>query len=163
MGALTEREIFSMMTDRFRLAAQLCDDLAKSPVSGVAYRQLMQCCKELEGTCRQAGAWRQDCRWYDFGMMVEAAHKQAGNWLRGAKDPETGRPVRLSEAHRFSLFTKLANVLRAAEARAIECRDKKTGRVGMILPGAYDKPKLVKHPVEFRNPSLILPPGYVAA
>lgn len=141
MADLTEQQIFSCMTENFRLAAEACDRLAVTPISGTSYKALRESLAMLEGTCRQAAVWRQDCRWYDIGLLMAEAHKRAGNWLRGAVDPVTGYRIKLAEVHRYRNFNLLADNLRKAEKRAIECRDRKTGRVGMILPEAYTRSK----------------------
>lgn len=120
MGALTEVEIFACLTENFRQAAENCEKLAAVPARGPVYNAFRHQLLLIEGACQQAAVWRQDCRWYDIGMMMGEAHKRAGNWLRR----HYPRP----------LFIKLAENLRAAHMLAEDCRTRATGRVGMILP-----------------------------
>lgn len=157
MGALTEREIFSCMAENFRLAAQSCEALAILPVTGPTYLALRTQLRLLEGTCRQAAVWRQDSRWYEIGLQMAEAHKRAGTWLRGYKDPETGAPVKLADAHRNRCFTMLADNLRKGEKAAVDLRDKRTNRVGTILPESYTKPVRSKNPVMVTRGGIILP------
>jgi hypothetical protein len=145
------------MAENFRLAAQHCDALAALPVTGPTYAKLREELGLIEGCCRQAAVWRQDSRWYDIGLQMAEAHKRAGTWLRGYKDPATGLPVKLADAHRKRCFTLLAGNLRKGEKRAVDLRDKATGRVGMILPDAYTLPKRTKAPAMLARNGLILP------
>lgn len=137
MGALTEIEIFDCLSENFRIAAQCCDDLAVSPVTGPTYHKLRQALGLIEGACRQAAAWRDDSRWYPLGLQMAEAHKRAGDWLRGAKDEKTGMPIKLAASHRHRCFTLLGANLRAGERLAKDLKTKATGIVGPILPEAY--------------------------
>ena len=159
MGNLTEIEIFSCLSENFRLAAEDCDKLAKLPRKGRSYSSLRDKLELLEGACRQAAVWRQDTRWLSIGMFMGECHKRAGEWLRGVKVPG-GPRVKLAPGHIHPLFMKLAENLRAAEARAEEFRTKATGRVGMILPDAAPAPHRDTVPVGWTRPSgLIIPDG----
>lgn len=158
MGNLTEREIFDCLSTNFRLAAEACEKLAVSPRTGPTYAILREKLELIEGACRQAAVWRQDTRWLAIGMAMAEAHKRAGGWLRGVK--VGGVTVKLADGHRHPLFLKLAENLRAGERKSIELRDKKTGRVGMILPtpGRAERRDVV--PVGWRRPSgIIIPAG----
>lgn len=154
MSALTEAEIFECLSANFKLAAEHCDDLAKLPRKGPTYRKLCDELLLIEGACRQAGYWRQDARWFHFGLMMEEAHKRAGGWLRGIKGPN-GVPVKLAPGHIHPLFAKLAENLRAGHAKAEEFRTKATGRVGMILPIPQTPPTRTQD----RQVQVLLPPG----
>lgn len=160
MGALTEREIFDCLSTNFRLAAEDCEKLAVSPVRGAIYYSLREKLELLEGACRQASVWRQDTRWLQIGLMMAEAHKRAGDWLRGVKMPGHMGRVRLADGHIHPLFKRLAENLRAGEAKSTELRDKKTGRVGMILPAMASAPRRDTVPVGWRRPSgIIIPAG----
>lgn len=162
MGALTEREIFDCLSTNFRLAAEAAERLATIKRTGPTYDSLREKLELIEGACRQAAVWRQDARWLQIGIMMAEAHKRAGDWLRGIK--VAGSPVRikLADGHRHPLFLKLAENLRAGEQRAIELRDKKTGRVGMILPKAGRAPRRDTVPVGWRRTGGILVPAGAA-
>ncbi len=151
MGALTEREIFDCLFTNFGEAAKLCDDLAVLPAKGPSYDKLRKTLALIEGAARQAAYWRQDARWLTIAAFVAEAHKRAGNWLRGAKRPD-GVKVMLRPGELHPLFKKLAENLRAGQRRAEEFRDKKTGRMGTILPRPLPGPHRDHRPV-----SVVLP------
>jgi hypothetical protein len=115
----------------------------------------------LEGACRQAAAWREDARWLQIGLYMAEAHKRAGGWLRGYKDA-TGTKIKLAEGHLHPLFVKLAENLRAAEAKAEQVRNAKTGRLGIILPRQMPAPHRETRPVHISRSGLILPPSVTA-
>lgn len=157
MGRLTEREIFSKMAEGFALCAGYADKIAILPQTGPIYDKLRRELKLVEGTCRQAAYWRQDTRWLRIGMMMEEAHKRAGSWLRGIKKEVNGELVIVHYPR--ELFTKLADQLRGCEKIAIELRDKRPPKLGLILP---ETPSLGKLPHRDTRPvstsGLILPP-----
>jgi hypothetical protein len=157
MGALTEVEIFSCLSENFALAAQYCDDLARLPRKGPTYHKLRECLKLIEGAARQAGYWRQDARWLQIGLYAEEVHKRAGGWLRGYK--VNGIHITIREGQLHPLFVKLAENLRAGYAKAEEFRTKATGRIGTILPKVQPGPHRDTVPVGWRrgNAGLILP------
>jgi hypothetical protein len=135
MGALTETEIFNCMSENLRTAIDDCDLLATTPLKGPVYNRFRKALKLVEGSCRQASAWRSDTRWLPIGLMMEEAHKRAGEWLRGVKQPNGGRrPIPHGEKH--PLFLKLAENLRALLKTVNDLRTKQTSRAGMILPEA---------------------------
>jgi len=159
MGNLTEPEIFSCLSENFRLAAEDCDKLAKLPRKGPTYARLRDKLELLEGACRQAAMWRGDARWLQIGLMMAECHRRAGEWLRGIKVPN-GPRVKLAPGHIHPLFTKLAENLRAAQVRAEEFRTKATGTVGPILPAVQAAPHRDTKPVGWTRPSgLIIPDG----
>ena len=147
MGALTEVEIFSCMSENLRLAAQHADELAVKPAKGRAYRDLRSELKSVEGCCRQASVWRQDTRWLDLGMWFDEARLRALDWLRGV-EVEVTRPdgtkmkhrVPMAMGQRHPLFLKLAERLRFYRGLAEQVRTMRTGRVGMILPDCLSRP-----------------------
>ena len=161
MGALTEREIFDCLSTNFRLAAEDCEKLARSPRKGAAYSSLRDRLELLEGACRQASVWRQDTRWLSIGMCMAEAHKRAHGWLMGIKI-EGGPRIKIAPGHMHPLFLKLAGNLRLGQKKAEELRDKRTNRVGMILPELQRAPLRTGAPVGWRRPSgLIVPAGAV--
>jgi len=133
MGALTEQEIFNCLSENLRMAIDACDLLATTPLKGPVYDRFRKALKLVEGSCRQASAWREDTRWLPIGLMMEEAHKRAGEWLRGVKTPDgKRRPIPFGEKH--PLFVRLAENLRALLKTVDDLRTKQTGRMGMILP-----------------------------
>lgn len=169
MGALTEKEIFDRMATSFRSAAECCEDLARLPAKGPTYARLRQELKFIEGTCRQASAWREDTRWLPIGLLMAQAHKFAGDWLRGLMTVD-GRKIKLAPAHIYVCFTKLAENLRAYQKITETTRDARTGRVGMILPTPLAGPHRDTRPSRVLLPpsmrvspgGLILPSGAAA-
>lgn len=159
MGELTEREIFSCLSENFVLAAQHCEDLARLPRKGPSYHSLRGELRLIEGAARQAAYWRQDTRWLQIGLYVEEAHKRAGGWLRGYKLP-SGERITIREGQLHPLFVKLAENLRAGHRKAEEFRTKATGRIGTILPKVQAGPHRDTVPVGYRKTlSGILLPG----
>ena len=140
MGALQEQEIFDCLKTNLRLAAQSCDTLAVSPRKGPAYAKLRNELRLVEGACRQAAFWRGgDARWLKIGLFMAEAHKRAGGWLRGEKQPD-GTRAKMAAAEMHPLFVKLAQNLRAAYVKAEEFRTKKTNKIGPILPVVLPPP-----------------------
>lgn len=162
MAHLTEAEIFDCLETNFRLAAEHCEDLAKLPRKGPTYKKLIEELKLIEGACRQASVWREDTRWLRLGLMMEEAHKRAGDWLRGVAQAGGGRRA-IPEGVKHPLFMKLAANLRAALALAEETRTKKTGHLGSILPeimrGAHRDTVPVGWSPAMPGSQLIIPAG----
>lgn len=157
MGTLTESEIFDCLSTNFRLAAEDCEKLAKSPRKGQTYAALRDKLELLEGACRQASLWRQDTRWLAIGMAMAEAHKRAHGWLMGVKI-NGGPRIKVANGHMHPLFLKLAENLRLAQRKAEEIRTHKTNRVGMILPPTAAAPRRDTMPIGWRRPSgLIIP------
>lgn len=139
MAKLTEAEIFDCLETNFRLAAEHCEDLAKLPRKGPTYKKLIEELKLCEGACRQAAVWREDSRWFPIGLLMEEAHKRAGNWLRGVPQPGGGsRP--LAEGVLHPCFMKLADNLRLALKLAMQTKTQATHHRGMILPAQLPGP-----------------------
>lgn len=160
---LTEADIFECLSANFKLAAEHCEDLARLPAKGPTYKMLRQELKLIEGACRQAGHYRGDARWLKIGLMMEEAHKRAGDWLRGVKQPNgTRRMLRPGEMH--PLFVKLAENLRAGHAAADKIRMSRTGRRGQILPIMQNAPHRDTRPSGWRKTrsGLLLPSEMVA-
>lgn len=134
MGKLSETEVIDCLKSNLRLAAQSCDQLAVSPRKGPIYFDLRQQLKLVAGSCRQIAYMRGgDARWLAIGMYMGKAHEFAGNWLRGSKQASGPRiPLAPQQIHAF--FTKLAENLRAAYAKAERLRTMATNRIGPILP-----------------------------
>ena len=157
MARLTEQEIFSKMAEEFRLGAEDCEVLAKAPYRGAAYNSLRHRLLLIEGCIRQAGHWREDSRWFGYGLMLAEVHKRAGGWLRGYK--VNGAHVSIAPGQLHPLFIKLAENLRAGHAKAEEFRTKATGRVGTLLPKVQAAPHRDTTPVGWRksNSGILLP------
>ena len=149
MGALTEVEIFDCLKTNLRLAAQSCDKLAVSPRKGPTYVKLREELRLVEGACRQAAFWRGgDARWLQVGILMAEAHKRAGDWLRGIKQPD-GTRVKLANGILHPAFEMLAESLRALIRLADNTKNKATGRLGMILPAPLRGPHRDTRPVSF--------------
>ena len=146
MGALTEPEIFDCMTSNLRSAIQACEDLARFPRKGHNYDKLRKCLRLIEGTCKQAAAWREDSRWLPLGMMMGQCHQKAGDWLRGIKMPD-GTRVKTADGHLHPLFVGLAENLRKGYAVAESFRTGKVNKLGMILPKPLPGPHRDTRPV----------------
>jgi hypothetical protein len=150
MGALTEPEIFDCLRTNFRLAANLCVELATKPRKGPNYNKLREALRLIEGAARQAGYWRSDARWLQIGLDAAEAHNRAGEWLRGVKQPDGSRRA-IPPGEKHPLFMRLAEVLRAGLERAEQYRTNKTGRIGTILPKPLPGPHRDTRPVSFNG------------
>lgn len=160
MGDLTEAEIFDCLADNFALAAQHCEDLARLPAKGPTYNKLRAELKLIEGAARQAAFWREDTRFLRIGAACAKAHKTAGEWLRGIRQPDgSRRPLAAREMH--PSFMVLAAFLRECHARADGVRTRATGRIGMILPDALPVPHRDTRPVGWNQTAagLLVPSG----
>ena len=155
MGALTEIEIFDCMTSNLKLAIEACDALARIPLKGATYDKLRKTLRLIEGTCKQAAAWREDTRWLPLGMQMGRVHQMAGDWLRGIKMPD-GTRVKITDGELHPCFVKLAENLRGLLKIAENYRTKATGRRGMILPAVGQGPHRDTRPVGWSPP----PPGW---
>lgn len=158
MGALTETEIFDRLTSSFKLAAELCEDLAKTPVGGQTYDRFRKELRLIEGCCKQAAAWREDSRWLPIGVMMSQCHQKAGDWLRGLK-LDDGTRVKIANGQLHPMFLKLAENLRGFAALAERTRTSATGRTGIILPDMLPGPHRDTVPVGYRAPPKVTPGG----
>jgi hypothetical protein len=132
MGALTEIEIFSKMTECLRLAAGYCDQLAIDPFKGFVYEKLREELALIEGCCKQASAWREDTRWLYIGLTMAKIHQQAGDWLRGPKI--NGVRLKLNEREKNMNFVALGEYMRQLYKIADELKNKAPPKLGMIVP-----------------------------
>ena len=147
MGALTEREIFDQMTSQLKSAVDACVHIAKHDRRGWHYDRLRKALALVAGCCRQAAYWRGDARWLNTAMVCAQAHQRTGDWLRGFKDPISGRRIMYSKKDITDLFTAMAANLAALHNAAVDLRDKKTGKAGMILPIVKEGPHRETRPV----------------
>lgn len=154
MGALTEAEIFDQLTQSLRISADLCDVMARNPVRGASYMRLVRELKLIEGCCRQAAVWREDCRWLNFAPLINEAHKRAGEWLRGYKMPN-GQRIKIADGTLHPCFVKLAENLRELLKVVLATKTNRTGHVGMILPDTSKGPTRTQG----RPMQVLLPPG----
>jgi hypothetical protein len=127
---LRESEIFDLLLNSFGEAASLCDKMAKSPLRGKHYRRLIEVTKLIEGTCRQAGHWRENHEWFLLGRDAHHLQIMYGNWIR--------EQYRAAEAK--VLFGKAADSMRRLKKLAEIKKNQKHGRLGMILPQAGEGP-----------------------
>jgi len=140
-AALSEREIFDCLKTNLSLAVDRCRRLGNGE-RGHLYVEFTQAMKLVEGACRQGGHWREDARWFPFGLKIAEAQKKCGNWLR-EKSPGWK-------------FKALAEILAYGLQEAEVLQHNRTGRVGMILP----KPQRTETRTEGRPVQVILPPGF---
>jgi hypothetical protein len=152
MGALTEREIFDQLTTQLRTAVDCCVALSTSRRKGPLYDQLRKSLSLAEGCCRQASAWREDTRWLIHGQHIARCWKMAGDWLRGYK--VNGERIMLAPSEIHKMFLMLADKLCDLHNAAIDIRDKRTHRLGMILPKPVPGPHRATRPT-----AVLLPPG----
>lgn len=158
MGALTEIEIFDQLNTSFRLAIELCGDLARLPLKGPTYHCFRTQLRLIEGCCKQANTWREDTRWLIFIRLMGDTHQRAGDWLRGIKQ-EDGSRVKIAEGQLHPAFVMLADNLCGLHNLAEKIRTERTNRVGMILPPVMPTPPRDTRPAGWNStPSgLVIP------
>ncbi|MGA9315580.1 MAG: hypothetical protein WBV77_13250 [Solirubrobacteraceae bacterium] len=163
----TEGEIFSLLSDSLRLAADRCRKLAWHPRRGHQYNEFRQALEKVENACRMAYYWRNyDARWLYLAMQMPEIHRRAGNWIRGKaiRGPD-GVPVYdggskgiRQVAH--PMFAKLAEMLEKAHRDADRLKTMATFRVGMILPKPLPGPHRDTKPIQVITPGgVIIPSG----
>jgi hypothetical protein len=183
MSDLTEAEIFDCMAENLRLALESCRALAKSPKKGQHYWEFRERMRLVEGSCRQASAWRENTGWLDLGNKIHEALRRAGEWLRGveieitipSKDGFPERVVKMrkppEDGKLHPCFMILGDLLEAMLVNAMRMKDAAHGRVGMILPEMPNLGRRVGAPVHFTTPKgmhrsatsgLVVPDGAVA-
>lgn len=154
MSDLTELEITDRMIECLRGAAEDCELLAKLPAQGPTFARMRERLALVEGCCRQMTFWREDSRWLQWGIAMEAVHQRSREWIVKHVPREA--------------YLKLAEILRNMMQITEDLRTRATGRTGMILPDPAPAPHRESKPVqvlgmgaEKRTPSgLILPPAY---
>jgi hypothetical protein len=155
MGALTEVEIFSRMSESLKAAISHCRTLAERRSHEPTYNLLRHELLAIEGCCRQASVWREDTRWLPVGLMMAEVHKKAGEWLRGYKIP--GQLGRVYPSRK--VFNLLAANLEAILKQSEILKNGATGRVGMILPEMQKAPdRTAGRPMQVVLPSGLIVP-----
>lgn len=168
MSGTTETEIFGILSDSLKSAAEDCEKLAWDPRRGWIYDRFRKSLKAIEGACRQAYYWRDyDARWLQLGRLAPFVHERSGRWLRGnaillpdGAVTYTGGSI-AGRKRAQPEFAWLANKLREMHAIAERIRTAATGRIGPILPGALPEPHRDTRPVQVLTPGgILLPPGF---
>ena len=159
--ALSEVEYLDRLKDNLRKAAEQCRQLAHHTLRGFVYDDMRKRLKQIEDDCTSVAYCRDgDARWLNVGLMMEEAHKRAGDWLRKSH----------TEAQRkraAPLFLKLADNLDQLYRTIIDLETKATGQLGPILPAVLPAPHRpgknvqVALPANMRrtNSGLIVPAG----
>jgi hypothetical protein len=147
-------EVFDLLSQTLKAAAEKCGQLAWHPRRGFIYMSFIKDLREAEGCCRQISLRREDARWLPLGMQLAHIHKLSGKWLRSSPTKETR-----AAAHR--LFKKTGETLRAIAYAAERLKFARTDHLGMILPAPITKglPQRETSPVVVKLPNgLIVPP-----
>lgn len=124
--ALTENEVLTKHQQSLGEADRACQELGRNAdleyfaPRGVHYRALTTAIKELEGTCRQMAAMRDDARWLrlgiTYGKMLNLVQHKYGN-------------------HQWNFFNELRKFFVEQGVRNLaELKENRTARVGPILP-----------------------------
>ncbi len=125
MSGLTEQEIIDKHIQSLKEGEDACKrlfinvDPEKAAPRGVLYGRLRRSLQELEGTCRQMAAWRDDVRWTKLGFVYARA-------MRVAQAEMT--------AHNWAAFGELSKLFQIGLVRMDELKNRKTGKIGPILP-----------------------------
>ena len=121
---LSESEIYSVLSDNFRIAREQCEAIGRGP-NGPAYVRLGRAIDKIEGCCRQMGHWRGDARWFRLGMIYKEGREAAKTLYLG---------------QRWGEFSRFSQVWEAGLARVTRLAESATGRPGtLILPAAYEQ------------------------
>lgn len=129
MSGLTEREILSRHTQSLGEARDACQWLARNAdPEKIAprnrhYRNLQKALKELEGTCRQMSAYRDDTRWLPLGIFYAKVMRTVTTKYRGMD---------------WLAFGQIAQVFVLGIKKVETLAEAKTGRLGPILPKRTD-------------------------
>lgn len=149
MAATTEVEIFGLLADNLKQAAEDCRQLAWHPRRGPLYRRFLKATKEIAGCCRQAYYWRDyDSRWLYISQDIEAIKEMTGRWMRDSAT-KAAREV----AH--PMFVSLADLLEKLGRDAEVTRTAATGHIGPILPKPLPLDRDTR-PVQVKTPSGII-------
>jgi hypothetical protein len=129
MSALTEQEVLTKHAQSLKEGGDACLALARNAdpeylaPRGHLYAKLKKALTELEGTCRQMSAYRDDARWLKLGFLYARAMRTAQakfvsqNWLA---------------------FRQLSELFTQGLSHMDDLANRKTGATGMILPKRYD-------------------------
>ena len=137
----TEREIFGRMAHNLAQAVEDCEKLATTPLRGQRYDRLRTELKEVEDCANLAAQWREDARWLILGLEMAHVHSICGHWLRTYISPDERKIAQ-------PLFVKLAEKLRWYQRGAERLKNRKTERVGLILPKPLPGPHRDTRPVQ---------------
>lgn len=145
----TEQEIFGLMADNLKEAAEQCAKLAWDAKRGFLYNRLRTALKQCEGCARQAYYWRNyDARWLMMEKQIAWLRNRCGDWLRDSPSVQKRK-----EAH--PEFQKLSELLRKMHYDAEHIRTAATGKSGPILPVELEGPHRDARPVQ-----VMTPPGW---
>ena len=150
----TEVEIFDILSQSFREAAERCVQLAWNPRRGFIYLAFLKNLKAIEGACMQAAQHREDGRWFPVGMMMANVHEYAGTMIRASRTRDERNKA-------VSFFRELGEHLRGFHYEAEKMRDAKVGpsaperyeRFGTaLLPSPEEGPHRPVRPVQVLRP-----------
>lgn len=122
---LSEQEVLSKHSQCLGEGHKACQRLGRNAdpthlaPRGHDYGELRRALKELEGTCRQMAALREDTRWTKLGIFYAKV-------MRAIQPKFVGQ--------RWVWFGKLAELFEQGQRRVAELKDAKTGKLGPILP-----------------------------
>lgn len=129
MSQLTQQDVLSKHEQSLKEGRDACVALARNAdpeylaPRGHLYTKLRTALTELEGTCRQMAAYRDDARWTKLGFVyarclrVAQAKFVSQNWLA---------------------FKQMAQLFSDGLSHMDDLANKKTGKIGAILPTRYD-------------------------
>ncbi len=160
---MSEAELLDRMKCSIRSAAERCRKLAVHPLRGFVYDAMRKELKQIEQDCTSVAYYRNgDARWLNVGLMMEEAHKRAGDWLRKGQSKE-------ARERTHPLFQKLADNLDHLHKTIVYLETKATGVMGPILPAVLPAPHRPGKNVQVAlpphmkqtNSGLIVPAGII--
>jgi hypothetical protein len=136
MSGLTQREILTKHEQCLREAKEACVQLAKNAdpeylfPRGHLYGNLKRALTQLEGTCRQMAAFRDDTRWLQLGFVYARAIRQV--------------QVKFND-QKWLYFRELIALFENGLKRMDDLANRKTGKSGIIMPATYNWLMLPDH------------------
>jgi hypothetical protein len=129
MNTVTQQELLAKHKECLKQGKEVCIQLAKNAdpaylfPRGHLYGQLRRALTQLEGTCRQLAANRDDTRWTKLGFV----------YARGLRMAQ----VKFNNQE-WLFFRKFQELFEQGLVHMNDLATRKTGKSGIILPQRYD-------------------------
>ena len=134
----SEQEIKDCWRTNMLSAASEARLLVILPAQGATFVRMREHLSLAEGACRQMAHWREDARWLYLAPKMEQLHQMTR--------------LMIVSHYASPLFTILAHLLEKLVSAADLLENKKTGRVGMILPEPLRHDRTEGRAVQVQNP-----------
>lgn len=118
---ISEVEIKDRLRQSLKEAASDARLLGILPMQGPTYEKMRENFALAETCCRQLGHYREDARWFQQALVMERAKEMTRRWI--------------TTHQKRNLFPMLAEKLEEMARVVGLLETRKTGRVGIIMPG----------------------------